>query len=165
MKAPLKRRYRNARAFTLIEVLVAVLLLTFTMVAITRLWSVSRSITERSRDWGEYYAVTRQEVERDKASQFKILYITENRGGTDRVSDYSEKGILLATGLTLGAAPTADAYYRAVSSYALVATGSDTDATRKLGVQVVRVYRKSGTTFDTATVMYQATDFYSVAGV
>jgi prepilin-type N-terminal cleavage/methylation domain-containing protein len=169
--------HRTSQGFTLIEILVAVLLLSISLAAIVSLWSVSRKITERSRDGGEYYAVARQEVERDKASQFKILYITENRSGTVRITDYSETGAPLATNgindlgipvvaaLTLTAAPTATAYYRAVSTYSLVSTGSDVVTTRRLGIQKVEVYRRSGTNFDTASPVYETTDFYSAAGV
>jgi prepilin-type N-terminal cleavage/methylation domain-containing protein len=160
-----RRRTRTSRGFSLIEVLIAVLLLSMSMAAIVRLWSISRSVTERSRDWGEYYAVARQEVERDKSYQFKVLYITESRNGTSRISDYDESGRLLTIGLAAATAPTTGAYYRAYSTYSLVSTGFDTEDTRKLGIQVVKIYRKNGTVFDTGTAIYQTTAFYSVAGI
>ncbi|MES2461581.1 MAG: type II secretion system protein [Armatimonadota bacterium] len=165
MKTPEMPRHRRARAFSLIEVLVAVMLLAISTASLIRLWGLSRTLTERNRDWSEYYSVARQEIERDKSQQFKALYITTGTAVASRTSDYDEKGALLATNLATGAAATTNAYYRAVSTYTLVTTGSETDATRRLGVQTVRVYRKIGTTLDTATVVYQVTDFYSAAGV
>ena len=133
--------------------------------AITRLWAVSRTQTERSRDWGETYAVARQEVERDKAIQFKFLFTAPgNRTGTSLISDYNQNGARLATGLVSGAARTTGAMYRAISTYSLVATGTETDNTRKLGVISISVFKWQGTAFST-TPDFRTAVFYTSPGV
>lgn len=156
-------------AFTLIEVLVAVILLTLMMLAITRLYALSRSVTERSRDWAEYYAITRQEAERSKATTFNGLFIAAGNvyssANNPLRTDYDERGNLLATNLAANASPTNGAYYRAVSTYALVSTGTETLAARKLGVQVIQVYRKSTATAFEGSPVFQTTVFHTAPGV
>jgi type II secretory pathway pseudopilin PulG len=165
--APARRVRRGA--FSLVELLVAVLLLSISVAAITTLWNFSRKVTERSRDWAEYYVVARQEAERGKNTLFKQLFISSGNiyssGNNPHRTDYDQKGLLLATNLAAGAAVTANAYYRVVSTYSLVATGAETDNTRKLGVQKIQVYRKSTATAFEGTPIYQTCVFYSSPGV
>lgn len=56
-------RGRSSRAFTLTEILVALVLMSVSMTAIMQLWSTFRSTTARSRDTSGYYVVARQEME------------------------------------------------------------------------------------------------------
>jgi prepilin-type N-terminal cleavage/methylation domain-containing protein len=164
-----RRRAPAGTAFTLIELLVAVALLSIMMIAMTRLYILARNVTERSRDWSEYYAIARQETERSKGTLFDSLFIATNNvyssANNPLRADYDEKGILLATNLASNAAPTSGAYYRAVSTYSLVSTGTETLGSRKLGIQVIQVYRKAtSSTFD-GTAVFQTTVFYTAPGV
>jgi hypothetical protein len=96
---------------------------------------------------------------------------------TTRYSDYGPDGALLAANLAAGAAVTGTApnraMYRAVSTYSLVVTGSESANTQRLGVQRIRVYAikviGGAETFDltnTATApVYETTVFYTAAGV
>lgn len=159
-----RRSRRRVRATSLIEILIAVVLLAFSVAAMVTLWGVSRRITERSRDTAEYFVVARQEIERDKASKFMALFIDAGVTAT-RWTDYDQQGTPLATGLAANSAATANAYYRAKSAYTLAATGSET-GDKQLGVQKVEIFIKNGaTTFDTSTVVYQTAAFYTKPGV
>jgi prepilin-type N-terminal cleavage/methylation domain-containing protein len=142
--------------FTLIELLVAVLLLSITMSAIVTLWSVSRKITERSRDTAEYYAIARQELERDRFAGFDgVPAVT-----TVKTTDYDQNGSVVATG-------SVTAFYRAISTTRLVATspiaGVDEPKGKQLGVQEIAIYTMSNGT--AGPVVYQTTMFFTSAGV
>lgn len=167
---------KRCAGVTLIEVLVAALLLILSVIAIAQMWKLSRHLTENSRNWAEYYAVARQEVERDKEPQSRTIAGTQFQGqfvylfnspgppSNPLWTDYTQNGVVLATNLASGAAATAGAYYRAKSVYTLVTTGSETEATRKLGIQQISVYQINGTTVGT-TPVYQTTIFYTAPGV
>lgn len=162
---------RRARSggFSLIELLISILLLSITVAAITTLWNFSRRVTERSRDWAEYYVVARQEAERSKGTLFKSLFIATGNiyssGNNPLRVDYDQRGYLLATNLASGAAPTANAYYRVISTYSLVATGAETENTRKLGIQKIQVYRKISDSAFEQTPVYETCVYYSSPGV
>lgn len=158
---------RFPRGFTLIEILVAVGLLALSTAAMVTLWSVSRRITERSRDTGEAIAVARQEVERDKGILFNGIFIKSTGAFTTnnpKRTDYDANGTALATNLAANAAPTSNSVYRAVSTYTLTATGSEADPNKMLGVQRVDVYDRNGSAFNN-TAVFSTAVFYSAAGV
>lgn len=155
------------RGYTLIETLVAALLLSFSIAAMVAIWGLGRRLTEQSRDMAEHIAVARQEAERDKAQLFNGVFILSTGNYTahnPQRTDYSETGQVLATNLAANAATTSGAYYRAVSTYTLVTTGSETDSKRKLGIQIIEVFPRSGSGFST-TYSYRTTVFYTSAGV
>jgi len=181
------KRSRRTTGFTLIEILVSVLILSLSVAAMATLWSLSRNITERSRDTAEYATIGRQEIERDKAIGFTTLFSSGASAPAIRYTDYDQNGLPLATnyqyqtppypttatmtvngGLTLTSTATTSprlAYYRSVVTYSLVPTGSET-GDKRLGVAVVQVYKDNGTTtFDTSTVVYQTVAFYTKPGV
>src|SRR5438552_578480 len=101
-------KQRERQAFTLIEILISVLLLSLSLAAMASLWGFSRKITERSRDTAEYFAIARQEIERDKLTGFQGLFTATGNvyvsSNNPRRSDYDPKGTLLATNLAAGAA-------------------------------------------------------------
>jgi prepilin-type N-terminal cleavage/methylation domain-containing protein len=153
----LRQSAKRRGGFTLVEILVAVLLLSGSLVAIMQLWSVSRSITERSRDTAEYYAIARQELERDRVNGFDGVTAVLS---TPRTTDYDQNGAVVATGSTT-------AFYRAISTYSLVSTsptsGVPEPVGKQLGVQVVVIY-----TMNNGTVgpeVYRTTMFFTSAGV
>lgn len=177
-----KTRRRSHRGFTLTEILVAVLLLSGSLTAIFKLWSVSRNITEHSRDTAEYYAIARQEAEKDRLTGFKSIFNPANSTygtwttsgtppnttlvftGKPRFTDYDQNGNALATVTSLTAAATLGAYYRAVSTYSLMsgstAFGSPeyVDSAKRLGVQKIQVYAISNVTksvYDTSLFFTQ----------
>jgi type II secretory pathway pseudopilin PulG len=155
------------RGFTLIETLVGALLLSLSIAAMVSIWGLGRRLTEQSRDMAEHIAVARQEAERDKAALFSGVFIVSTGNFTannPKRSDYSATGQLLATNLGSTATPTGGAFYRAVSTYSLVTTGSETDVKRRLGIQIIEVFPRSGTGFAT-TASYRTTVFYTSAGV
>ncbi|MGC4047854.1 MAG: prepilin-type N-terminal cleavage/methylation domain-containing protein [Armatimonas sp.] len=155
------------RGFTLIETLVAALLLSLSIAAMVTLWGLGRRLTEQSRDMAEHIAVARQEAERDKALLYNGVFINSTGNYTahnPQRTDYTATGQVLATNLAANAAATTGAYYRAVSTYTIVTTGSETDPKRKLGIQIIQVFPKSGSGFS-ATASYQTTVFYTSAGV
>jgi Tfp pilus assembly protein PilV len=166
--------------FTLIEILVAVLLLSGSLVAMMALWSVSRRMTERSRDTAEYYAIARQEAERDRALGFNGIFNAPGfANNSTRYTDYDPAGTPLATVTSFAAAPTAGAYYRARSAYSLVITGSTAanspeslDPAKRLGVQVIEVFPITGHAGNPPTgtaversAIYQTTLFFAQGGV
>lgn len=164
------------RGFTLIEILVAVLLLTFSLSAIMSLWSVSRRVTERSRDTAEYYAIARQEAELYRAARFGgIFNSTVFSYTTPRYTDYDQNGNPVSTPgviTALNSACTASAYYRVRSTFSLVQTGTETNGLDKLGIHVIEVFPitghtgtpLTGTTVAT-TAIYRTSLFFAFVGV
>jgi hypothetical protein len=169
-------------------------MLSLSVAAMATLWSLSRKVTERSRDTAEYFAIARQEAERDKAaayydtntstqiSTFNALFI-KNGVAAQRVTDYDHDGQPLAANraypnppfsngptvvstLTATSTATTGSYYRAVSTYTLVSTGSTAQAAtdHRLGVQYIQIYANNGTTTVNTTASYQTTVFYSPPG-
>jgi len=61
------------RGLTLIEVLVALLLLAAALSGLIGLWAFGFNTTRHSQDWGVGYSIARQEVERAKNIGFLLL--------------------------------------------------------------------------------------------
>jgi prepilin-type N-terminal cleavage/methylation domain-containing protein len=177
------RRSRKRRGgFTLIEILVATVLLSGSLVAIVKLWSVSRSITEQSRNVAEYYVIARQEVEKVRVpgvSRFDGNGFN-SAASLVRLSDYDQNGNLLSEAVTsLLATPTPLAYYRVRSTFTLVSTNSSPEPEgKRLGVQKVEVFvitghtgfPRTGTTIEGASATppkpaYETATFFAAAGV
>lgn len=157
MRSPQTRRGRSA--FTLIEILVATLLLGLSLIAIVKLWGVSRSITETSRNTAEYYTVARKEIESGKDSGgFNALFIPSPI--TLQPGYYDQTGTLLGRSDT----PISGAYYKATSTFSLVATSGETDAKKKLGVHRVQIYVVNNGTVG-GTVVFDTTMFYCAGGI
>jgi len=160
---------KRRRATSIVEVLVAAALLAVSMAAATVIWSVSRNISARSRDTAEYYAIARQEVERDKFLLFKPIFVTPGTrlANVSFRTDYTETGGFVANGMASGAAPSsATTFYRAQSTYSLVATGNETIPTRKLGIQKIQVFRRViGANSFEGTPIYETAVFYTAPGV
>ncbi len=162
------QNFKRQRGFTLVEILISVLLLSGSLAAMMTLWSVSRRITERSRDTAEYYAVARQEAERDRAIGFYSVfnsttnpYFVHNADGTitstPRYTDYDQNGKVAAQ------TPATTPYYRARSTYSLEATSGE-EQLKRLGVQVIEVFTITNGTVGT-TPIYRTTMFFTVVGV
>lgn len=140
------RHKQRRNSFTLIEILVAVVLLSTSLAAVMTLWSVSRRITERSRDTGEYYAIARQEVERERGNSFSYLFILPTAYlSRPWVTDYGQSAESLTFGVNMAfdAPATSGAQYRARSTFYLVSTDSTLpiiESRRRLGVQVIEVF-------------------------
>lgn len=164
---------RFARAaFTLTEILVATFLLSGSLIALTTIWSLSRRVTETSRDTAEYYAIARQEIERDRALGFDAIFNSPTFSyATPRYTDYDE------TGKPANEPPRTPARYRAKSQYYLVRTGngpqrqSDVDdPQRRLGIQIIKIYpilRNGGevSVNEAEPPRYQTTMLFALTGV
>lgn len=159
----MRRKNTARRGFSLIEVMVAAALLGLSIASITVIWGLSRRTTEQMRDAAEYYAISRQEVEREKGVSFQNQYVSSSGkflSVNPNRSDYDASGKLLATNLSGSAAATAGSYYRAVSTFYLVTTGNEQDA-RKLGVQKVQILALGSNGYANAPVVYETTSFSS----
>jgi prepilin-type N-terminal cleavage/methylation domain-containing protein len=156
-----RNRRRWVAGFTLIEILVATVLLAGSLAAMMTLWSVSRRITERSRDTAEYYAIARIELERFRtrsstSSAFDVLVSTT----WPKSQDYDQNGTPVTSGST-------SAFYRATSTYSLVSTsptsGVAEPAGKQLGVLTVVVYTMSNGS--QGPEVYRTAGFFTSAGV
>lgn len=152
----IKRRARG-RAFSLVELLVAVALLSISMAAVTTLWGLARRVTERSRDTAEYYAVARRELERARAVQYVGLFFNGATTG----------GVVAPVTTTYNQdadAPTVakPAVYEAVSTFTRRQTSAE-DPQRQLGVQVIDVYLLPRAVGDTP--VYSTSTFFAIGGV
>jgi prepilin-type N-terminal cleavage/methylation domain-containing protein len=167
MTAP-RTASRRAGGFTLIEVLISVLLLSVCLMAMMQLWSISRKITERSRDTAEYYAVSRQEIERYRAIGFNNIF---NQGLNSASPSYlyynlsSQTSVApvhyyAANGAILGS--SAGAYYAVTSTFSVAATDAES-GTKRLGVQKVAVYLATDTGF--TNPLFSTTIYFTAAGV
>jgi prepilin-type N-terminal cleavage/methylation domain-containing protein len=166
------RRGRRGRAgLTLIELLVAILILSFSTAAMVTLWSISRKITEHARDTAEYYAIARQEMEKMRTSSvinsnayydpFRPRFFNSAYSGNPQI------GVSSATTTNYnqdGATPTVSkpAVYQAVSTFDRQPTGSE-DAERQLGIQVIKIYVLPRVAGDTP--VYTTTMLYTVGGI
>lgn len=148
-----KAHSRRQAGFTLVEILVATVLLSMTLAATMALWSVSRGITERSREAAEYYTIAQHEVEASRAG-FSIIPVV--------VSDYTQDGGRHAVPGGFGAPLTPiDVAYRVKSTYSLVSTeATPFDPTKWLGVQIVELYPVTGTVV-AAEPVHRTTAFFS----
>jgi prepilin-type N-terminal cleavage/methylation domain-containing protein len=151
----------RSTGFTLVEILVSVVLLSVSLMAMMTLWSVSRKITERSRDGSEYYAVARREAE--KTRRYRGVFLNSAYTSTNPATS----GVSPATTTPYNQdaqAPTVakPAVYQAISTFTRKQTGSE-DAERQLGVQVIDVYLLPRTTGDVP--IYSTSMFFSVGGV
>lgn len=177
-----KRSRRLKGGFTLIEILVATLLLSGSLVLIFKLWSVSRSITERSRDTAEYYAIARQEAERGRVSPASVspartgfnYYFNNGTFGSAefwQYVDYDFNGAPLMTtpgyatseNAARTATLTSGTQYRAVSHFKRD-TSTASVAYYQLGIQEILVFSVNGTTVGT-TPSYQTAMFFTVGAV
>ncbi|MES2461707.1 MAG: type II secretion system protein [Armatimonadota bacterium] len=168
MKTPSRSNRRPAAGFTLIEVLIAVVLLSLSLAAMVTLWSVSRRITERSRDSAEYYAIARQEAERFRVLGYQSVF-NESRTSTAApytyinpatsantwpAQYYDEKGVWLGTTAVVGT------YYRVTSTFSYSGTAGGTGIQR-VGVQKIEVY----TVANAVTPVYDTRMLFTAGGI
>ena len=149
-------RRKRRRGVTQVEILVATMLLSGSLVPTMMLWRMSRSITEVSRNLAEYYAVARREVERTRVYRYEDLFFnTAYVGGVcaPTTTQYNQDGDT----------PTAakPALYEVVSTFYRRQTGSE-DERRQLGIQIIDLYRLPRTRGDTA--VYSTSMFFTVGG-
>ncbi len=149
-------RRKRRRGVTQVELLVATMLLSGSLVPTMMLWRMSRSITEVSRNLAEYYAVARREVERTRVYRYEELFFhTAYAGGVcpPITTRYNQDADI----------PTAarPALYEAVSTFYRRQTGSE-DEQRQLGIQIIDVYRlpRSGGDWP----VYSTSLFFTVGG-
>jgi prepilin-type N-terminal cleavage/methylation domain-containing protein len=157
---------RRRAGFSLIEVLVSVLLLSLCLVAMTSLYGVSRKITERSRDTGEYYAVARQEAERLRSAGYTAIfdqgipsggsytYYNPNTGATTYLPQYYD-----VTGAHLGTSAGTTGYYKVTSTFSVIIVTGELQS-QKVGVHQISVALVSAP----GTPVYTTTIFFSPAG-
>ncbi len=167
-------RKTRPQGFTLVEILVAALLLSGSLIVIMKLWSVSRSITEGSRNTAEYYTIARQETERARTSSDKqfltsatattigprtgFAFIFQNSSATYTLpltvtTNYDQNGLPVSSG----------GYYQAVSEYRRIMTGTEADPNKQLGVQKVDIYVLPRATGDKQ--VYETSMFFTEVGL
>lgn len=172
MLTKLRRRRQkrsNCRAFTLIEVLIAVMLLSFTLAAMVRLWSIARELTERTRYTAEYYFVGRQEAERFRIIGYATIfnqplatasspytYFNPSTGATVWPTQYYDENGNLLTSST-------GAFYSVVSKFSLIPLPvvAAPPPLQQLGVQQIDVYAVAAPTVG----LFETFQLFSAGGI